>query len=82
MEKNLASFIKKKIQTNLGVINNSHLHQHHSSSPKNGNSHFQLIVSHKEMQGLSRIQIHKKIYAELKEEMTQFIHALEILINE
>jgi BolA family transcriptional regulator, general stress-responsive regulator len=35
MEKNLASFIKKKIQTNLGlqdveVINNSHLHQHHS----------------------------------------------------
>ena len=87
MKKILASFIKKKIQTNLGlqdveVINNSHLHQHHSSSPKNGNSHFQLIVSYKEMQGLSRIQIHKKIYAELKEEMIQFIHSLEILINE
>ena len=65
MEKNLASFIKKKIQTNLGlqdveVINNSHLHQHHSSSPKNGNSHFQLIVSYKEMQGLVAFKYTKK----------------------
>jgi len=34
------------------------------------------------MQGLSHIQIHKKIYAALKEEMIQFIHSLEILINE
>lgn len=87
MEKNIAADIRKKIQNELGllhmeVINNSHLHQHHSSSPKNGNSHFRLIVSSKELKGLSRIQIHKKIYAILKEELKYTIHSLEISIND
>jgi stress-induced morphogen len=34
------------------------------------------------MQGLSRIQIHRKIYEELKEELSEYIHSLEIIINE
>ena len=87
MEKNIAADIKEKIQKELGllhieVINNSHLHQHHSSSPKNGNSHFQLIISFNELKGLSRIQIHKKIYAILKQELEHTIHSLEISIND
>ena len=87
MEKDLAPFIKKKLQNSLGlqfieVINNSSLHQHHVSSPKTGNSHFKLVISSKEMQGLSRIQIHRKIYEELKEELSEYIHSLEIVINE
>ena len=87
MEKNIAANIKEKIQNELGllpieVINNSHLHQHHSSSPKTGNSHFQLIISSNELKGLSRIQIHKKIYATLKQELEHTIHSLEISIND
>ena len=87
MEKNLALDIKEKIKTSLGltnieVVNNSHLHNHHSSSPKNGNSHFQIIVSSHEMKGLSRIKIHKRIYSELKAEMSDYIHSLEITLKD
>ena len=87
MEKNLALTIKEKIKTSLGlinveVVNNSHLHSHHSSSPKNGNSHFQITVCSNEMKGLSRIQIHKKIYSELQEEMSDYVHSLEIKLED
>jgi stress-induced morphogen len=86
MKKNLAATIKEKIEkslnlTNVEVLNNSYLHNHHSSSPKNGNSHFQIIISSHEMKGLSRIQIHKKIYSELKLEMSSYIHSLEITLK-
>lgn len=87
MEKNFAFTIKEKIKTSLGlenieVVNNSHLHSHHSSSPKNGNSHFQITISSHEMKGLSRIQIHKKIYSELRVEMSDYIHSLEITLKD
>lgn len=87
MEKNLAPLIKKKLESSLGlknieVINNSHFHQHHVSSPKSGNSHFQLIIKKNEMQNLNRIQIHRKIYNQLQEELKQFIHSIEIQIIE
>jgi stress-induced morphogen len=87
MEKNFAFTIEEKIKTSLGlinveVVNNSHLHSHHSSSPKNGNSHFQITVCSNEMKGLSRIQIHKKIYSELKVEMNDYIHSLEITLRD
>ena len=87
MEKNFAFTIEEKIKTSLGlinveVVNNSHLHSHHSSSPKNGNSHFQITVCSNEMKGLSRIQIHKKIYSELRVEMSDYIHSLEITLKD
>jgi len=87
MEKNFATIIENKIKESLElkkvkVINNSHLHQHHSSSPKSGNSHFQIVLSHRNMKGLSRIQIHKKIYSELKEEMNTYVHSLEITLED
>ena len=87
MEKNFATIIEDKIKGSLGlkkvkVVNNSHLHQHHSSSPKSGNSHFQIILSYQDMKGMSRIQIHKKIYSELKEEMNDYVHSLEITLED
>jgi len=87
MEKNFAIIIEDKIKSSLGlkkvkVVNNSHLHQHHSSSPKSGNSHFQVILSYRDLKGLNRIQIHKKIYLELKEEMSDYIHSLEITLED
>ncbi len=87
MEKNFATIIEDKIKGSLGlkkvkVVNNSHLHQHHSSSPKSGNSHFQIILSYQDIQGMNRIQIHKKIYSELKVEMNDYIHSLEITLRD
>jgi len=87
MEKNFAIIIKNKIEKSLGlkkvkVVNNSHLHQYHSSSPKSGNSHFQITLSYRDVEGMSRIQIHKKIYSELQEEMSDYVHSLEIKLED
>ena len=77
--------IKNKLLKELGlssveVINNSHLHQHHAQSPKNGNSHFKLIINDKELFMLNKIEAHQKIYSCLSSEMQSYIHALEIEI--
>ena len=82
---NAETLIKKKLLNNLGindveVVNNSHLHQHHDQSPKNGNSHFKLIINDKELFMLNKIKAHQKIYSCLSSEMQNYIHALEIEI--
>ena len=66
---------------NVTVNNKSHLHQHHVQSPKNNNSHFELIISSTELKKLKPIDAHKKIYTILDEEMKNIIHSLEIKIN-
>ena len=66
---------------NLEVNNKSHLHQHHAQSPKNNNSHFEVIISWAELKKLKIIEAHKKIYTILNEEMKNTIHSLEIKIN-
>ena len=66
---------------NLEVNNKSHLHQHHAQSPKNNNSHFEVIISSAELKKLNIIDAHKKIYTILNEEMKNTIHSLEIKIN-
>jgi BolA protein len=66
---------------NLEVNNKSHLHQHHAQSPKNNNSHFEVIISSTELKKLKIIDAHKKIYTILNEEMKNTIHSLEIKIN-
>ena len=84
---NAEILIKKKLMENLGlknvdVLNNSHLHKNHISSPKSGNSHFKIVIYDKDFYYLSRVQSHQKIYKCLSEEMNSFIHALEIEIIE
>ena len=84
---NAEILIKKKLMENLGldsvdVLNNSHLHKNHISSPKSGISHFKIIIHDKDFHNLSRVQSHQKIYECLSEEMQSFIHALEIAIIE
>ena len=66
---------------NVEVNNKSHLHQHHAQSPKNNNSHFEVIISSTELKKLKIVDAHKKIYATLNEEMKNIIHSLEIKIN-
>ena len=61
--------------------NKSHLHQHHAQSPKNNNSHFEVVISSAELKKLKTIDAHKKIYTILDEEMKNIIHSLEIKIN-
>ncbi len=86
MEKNLAHSIQQILKNSLHiddieVINNSHLHQHHQSSPQTGNSHFKVIIKSKELKSLNQVVAHQKIYASLQKEMSDYIHSLEIEIN-
>ncbi|NCU70528.1 MAG: BolA family transcriptional regulator [Candidatus Fonsibacter lacus] len=66
---------------NVQVNNKSHLHQHHSQSPKNNNSHFEVVISSAELKKLKTVDAHKKIYSILNEEMKNTIHSLEIKIK-
>lgn len=71
MEKNLAHSIQQTLKNSLHiddieVINNSHLHQHHQSSPQTGNSHFKVIIKSKELKSLNQVVAHQKIYASLQ----------------
>ena len=74
--------IKQNIRCESVEVNNkSHLHRHHAESPKNNNSHFEVIISSAELKKLKTIDAHKKIYAILYDEMKNIIHSLEIKIN-
>ena len=80
---NAETQIKEKLLKNLGlkhvdVLNNSHLHQNHASSPNSGNSHFKIIIYDNDLAKIPRVQSHQKIYDCLSVEMSSFIHALEI----
>ncbi len=77
LDKIKQNIVCEKVQVN----NKSHLHQHHAQSPKNNNSHFELIISSAELKKLKPVDAHKKIYEILDEEMKSIIHSLEIKIN-
>ncbi len=62
----------------LEVINESHLHANHSSSPGTGESHFHVKIVAKAFEGKSRIECHRMINEILAEELAGPVHALAI----
>ena len=62
----------------LEVINNSHQHAGHSSSPGTGESHYHIRISSQKFESKSRVEIHRMINKLLKEEFDQGLHALSI----
>jgi BolA protein len=64
--------------TRLDVINDSHLHAGHRSSPGTGESHFTVLVVSPRFAGKSRVERHRMINAELADELRQGVHALAI----
>ena len=81
----LIAIVKKKIKSeiiiqDINIEDKSYLHKNH---PNNEKDKFHLKISLKsiELKKISRIKSNKKIYKILHEEMKQFIHSLQILIN-
>lgn len=62
----------------LDVINESHLHAGHRSSPGTGESHFRVLVVSPKFTGLSRVDRHRLVNGALAEELKQGLHALAI----
>lgn len=65
----------------IEVINFSHEHAGHAGSPNSGRSHFRVEIKSEELNALSRVAAHQRIYAILADEVADFVHALEIKIS-
>jgi BolA protein len=61
----------------LQVVNDSHHHAGHHSSPGTGESHFSVIVVSDAFAGKSRLEPHRMVNAALAEEL-KTVHALAI----
>ena len=70
------AFNPEKIQ----LINKSHLHRKHKSFDIN-KLHLKLIIYSANLRGMKRTKAHQMIFSQLKDEMKNKIHALEIEIR-
>ena len=64
--------------TRLDVVNESHLHAGHRSSPGTGDSHFRVLVVSPAFVGRSRVDRHRMITDVLAAELKGRVHALAI----
>jgi len=62
----------------LRVVNVSHDHAGHHSSPGTGESHFSVMVVSVAFAGKSRIERHRMVNAALAEELSGHVHALAV----
>ena len=81
----LVLLVKNKIEKNILIQNiiikdKTYLHKKHLSHEL-GKFHLEIRIKSKELNKLSKIQSTKKIYKILDEEIKQYIHSIQILIN-
>jgi BolA protein len=75
--------IRKKLTeaftpTRLDVINESHLHAGHRSSPGTGESHFRVLIVSAAFAGASRVARHRAVNKLLEAELKGKVHALAL----
>ena len=81
----LISIVKKKLEQNFKIENiiiedKSFLHKKHVNNQV-GKFHLKLNINSDELKKLSRIDSNKKIYKVLNDELKEYIHSIQILIN-
>jgi BolA protein len=64
--------------TRLDLVNESHLHAGHGSSPGTGESHFRLLVVSDNFTGKSRVARHRIVNDVVQDELRDGVHALAI----
>jgi BolA family transcriptional regulator, general stress-responsive regulator len=64
--------------TRLDLVNESHLHAGHSSSPGTGESHFRLLIVSDDFTGKSRVARHRIVNDVVRDELRDGVHALAI----
>ena len=62
----------------LDVVNESHLHAGHRSSPGTGNSHFRIKIVSPRFTGLNRVARHRLVNQALSHLIGKPIHALAL----
>ena len=81
----LIAIVKKKLQSQINIENiiiedKSFLHKKHTNNQV-GKFHLKLNINSDELKKLSRIDSNKKIYKVLNDELKEYIHSIQILIN-
>ena len=62
----------------LDLVNESHLHAGHGSSPETGESHFRVLIVADAFNGKSRVERHRIVNDVLRDELQDGVHALAI----
>jgi len=65
--------------TKLEIVDESHRHAGHAGARPGGETHFRVEVVAAAFQGKSRLERQRMVYAALKAEMSQQIHALSLV---
>ena len=81
----LIAMIKKKIVNDFDlekfiIEDKSFLHKNHSGNQP-GKYHIKIKITSDQLKSLNKIESTKKIYKTLDEEMKNFIHSVQILID-
>ena len=81
----LIAIVKKKlidnfIIENIEIEDKSFLHTNHPGH-QDGKFHLKITLNSKELNNLNRIESNKRIYKVLDNELKDYIHSLQILIN-
>lgn len=66
--------------THFEIIDESHLHAGHEGS-KSGASHFRLLISSPQFEGLSTLARHRLVYDRVNDLMPYPVHALSIVAS-
>ena len=81
----LITNVKKKIKENINIENilvedKTFLHKNHPGHESN-KFHLKISIESEELKKLNKIESNKKIYKILDQELKEFIHSIQILIN-
>ena len=81
----LIAIVKKKLRNQIiietiKVEDKSFLHKNHSGNQE-GKFHLKITLQSQELRKMNKIESTKKIYKILDEELKNFIHSVQILIN-
>jgi len=81
----LISIVKSKIKKNIlleyvNIEDKTFLHKGHKTH-QDGKFHLKLSIKSPELEKINKIELTKKIYSILDEELKKYIHSIQILIN-
>jgi BolA protein len=81
----LISIVKSKIKKNISleyvnIEDKTFLHKGHKTH-QDGKFHLKLSIKSPELGKINKIELTKKIYSILDEELKKYIHSIQILIN-
>ena len=81
----LISIVKSKIEKNISleyvnIEDKTFLHKGHKTH-QDGKFHLKLSIKSPELEKINKIELTKKIYSILDEELKKYIHSIQILIN-